>query len=459
MEQAKAIFAPTFPVPILIGLTLACAILLVIGLRRVHSMPARFAVLVIWLRILFDAAPFFTIQPLVAGISPNAMLSLATIGIGLLLLRPRDLAMAWLLPLYASILIAVLSFAANGWGAETIDFCLRILYLVTLTAVILEAARRDGSERLLWGFIIVLGSLVLLQLAAVALGMQKLTVSDNSVAYTGGFNHEANYSIMTGMALVCIMLLQKSGPMLKFALYLPFLAAMLAANYRTAIIAFFLPLAYVIFTDVNRWIAPRLRPVFVVALALAGIAAVATSGPIALGDRWVAVTDIVAHPTSIIRAPDAYSREEIRAASGRMYLFGLYYDRYDRASGLNKLIGFGSQSWTEFSKVYAQNTLLTTLVEFGLFGVAAVIAYWIMLLLLAARAAVGIRGSLVAVNVGLIVLNQSTMPMNLLEGIQLYALLGGLAAYHRVAAPGHHRRAEARRARYGTRTVVRDVHS
>ena len=453
MDQVKTIFAPTFPVPILIGLIFACAVLLVVGMRQVQSKQARFALLVIWLRIVFDAAPFFTIQPLVAGISPNAMLSLVTIGIGILVSKPRDFAMLWLVPLYASIFIATLSFAANGWGAETIDFCLRVLYLVVLSAVILEAARKEGSERLLFGFIIVLGSLVLLQLAAVALGMQKLTVSDNSIAYTGGFNHEANYSIMTGMALVCIMLLQTKGPLLKLVLYSPFVIAMLAANYRTAIIAFFIPLAYVIFKDLNQWLTPRLRPIFVILVGLASVATVATSGPIALGDRWVAVTDIITNPTSVIRAPDAYTKEEIRSASGRMYLFGLYYDRYARASGLNKIIGFGSQSWTEFSKVYAQNTLLTTLVEFGLFGVIAVIAYWTMLLMLAVRAAAGIRSSLVAVNVGLIILNQSTMPMTLLEGLQVYAVVGGLAAYHRATTPRQHQRADARRMRYGVRNV------
>ena len=76
-----------------------------------------------------------------------------------------------------------------------------------------------------------------------------------------------------------------------------------------------------------------------------------------------------------------------------------------------------------------------------------------MLLMIAVRAAAGIRSSLVAVNVGLIILNQSTMPMTLLEGLQVYALVGGLAAYHRATTPRQHQRTDARRMRYGVRDV------
>src|SRR3546814_9951905 len=65
--------------------------------------------------------PYTTLfRSLAAGLSGNALLSIAVTGFGLLfVVRPPNLALKWLLPVYALVLLALLSAGLNGDAARS----------------------------------------------------------------------------------------------------------------------------------------------------------------------------------------------------------------------------------------------------------------------------------------------------------------------------------------------------
>lgn len=451
MDQVKTIFAPTFPVPILIGLTLLCTVLLVLGWRRVGSIPAKMVLVTVWLRIVFDAWPFITIQPIAAGITPNALLSVATIGVAMLAMDRRRLLMLWLWPLYGLLCVAFASYAVNGGLGLFFDTALRLIYLITLTCLVATAVRAEGPERLSVGLLCVLSSLIVLQGAAVALGLEKLTEADNSKAFVGGFGHEANYSIALWIGLLPLFAARKTNALLRLLILGIAFVALLAANYRTAILAFALPAAVFFVATSLRVADRRLRPALLAAAALVAVVGTATLPAISVGERWSEIVSIAADPLAKIRPPTDFSRVDRREASGRLYLFSVYYYGWADADDLRKIIGHGASSWIAISPVYAQNTLLNYLYEFGIAGVVMTIFFWLSLFGLAWQAPSELRLHFMLLNIGLVILNLATMPMTLLEGLQLYAVTGGFLSYfaetswHRADSKADRRRRRRRR--------------
>src|SRR3546814_4284591 len=78
-------------------------------------MAGAFVVVALWLRTTAGAYHLYMFPPLAGGLSGNALLSIAVTGFGLLfVVRPANLGLKWLLPVYLLILLALLSASLNG---------------------------------------------------------------------------------------------------------------------------------------------------------------------------------------------------------------------------------------------------------------------------------------------------------------------------------------------------------
>lgn len=420
----KITFAPVFPLPLLLVLTLVGCGFLAYACRGLRSRSALFVVIALWLRMVFDAWPQITIHPLVAGLSLNAMLSIGTALVGLALIDRRHLLNVWLLPAYLMIAAILVSHAFNGDVMAMVDPVMKMIYMVVLMVATAEGLRFDGVGRLSSALLRMLGFLFVLEGAAVAFGLAKYTSTDNSTAYAGGFNHESNFALALALVIVPLIAAERLGAKAKIAILGLLTCGLMAANYRTVILGLLPIMLYLFVREALSFFVPKNRSVLIFGAVAAIGAAVLLTPSLNLGDRWGALGDLVSNP-GIMQEPESFTREEQRKVSGRAYLFSFYFHEFERSDTLHQMVGHGSESWKNVIRVYAQNTLLSYLYEFGILGVLAALSVWGALFLLGLR----IRSDLIVpfflLNVGLVAINMSTMPMTLIEGIALYGLTGG----------------------------------
>ena len=86
---------------------------------------------------------------------------------------------------------------------------------------------------LLWAF----APPLVYQALSIGLGVGKATESDGSISYIGGYNHEAAFSIVLVTCFAVASLAPRLNPVVRLGLLVACLAGILAANYRTSLIA------------------------------------------------------------------------------------------------------------------------------------------------------------------------------------------------------------------------------
>src|SRR3546814_12110461 len=92
---------------------------------------------------------------LAGGLSGNALLSIAVTGFGLLfVVRPANLALIWLLPVYLLILLALLSASLNGDVVGGINVAVKYAYMIGILIATFQAMRRDPEGRFLVGALV-----------------------------------------------------------------------------------------------------------------------------------------------------------------------------------------------------------------------------------------------------------------------------------------------------------------
>jgi len=173
---------------------------------------------------------------------------------------------------------------------------------------------------------------------------------------------------------------------------------------------------------------PRQRSIVLGAVLLVATATVSL-GAIAERDRFADIGFAISRGTSLIKPPGTFSTEERRTMSGRPAIWSQYLYAWYDGSPVRKMIGFGPETWGKAFRLYAHNTLVSTLYEIGVMGVFATLFLWGWMLALALMA----RGSpilvLAAAHLGFFILNMATMPMWMIEGMIYYGLLCGYTVY------------------------------
>jgi O-Antigen ligase len=256
----------------------------------------------------------------------------------------------------------------------------------------------------------------------------KASEADGSTSYIGGYNHEAAFSIVLATCFVIACFASGLSIWMRNAVLLALLVGMVLANYRTAILAF-APLAFVYFNlDILGRFPPRQRIILGVGvLMVTGVLALAAAWM--LRERFLDLFTTLSNIDALMKPQAEYTQEEHDLLSSRPYIWSGYVYAYLAGETKNYLLGFGPDSWIPVFRVYAHNTLVSMLYEYGLFGVFAISAIWATMLVMALRIKEGPRGKLVAAHLSFFLLNMATMPHWMIEGDLLYGIICGYTLF------------------------------
>lgn len=416
--------SPTLPPAVLHSATVILFLLLLRAVMMTPHASGRLLLVIVWLRYVMQAYHEITYTT-IGGVSINALGSLAVCGIGAIVLA-RQLGGIGRFPIIISLLIViVLSGLMNGAIMPAIETLLKWGYFVIVMLAVQDCIRRDGDARilglLLWAF----APPLIYQALSIGLGVSKATESDGSVSFIGGYNHEAAFSIVLVTCFAVASLAPKVNPAVRILLLAACFAGIFAANYRTSLIAL-APLAFGFFVFGIARGAGQGRRVIVSLIGLMAMAGGAVAANMVMSDRLADLNTVANETGDLVRPPEEFTEGERRLLSGRLYVWNQYLDEYSSGSDKQLLIGFGPDSWIERFGLYAHNTLVSYLYEFGLVGATLIVLIWLAMIWRTFRVRDwALRGQLICAHVAFILLNMATMPFWQIEGLIFYGLLCG----------------------------------
>jgi hypothetical protein len=418
---------PSFPTYVTLPVCGATLVLLIYHAVRMRDPYVTFILLAVWFRYSIATLHQYTYPPLVAGLSLIALTSIGVTVIGLSVIGARDLLLRRLIPIYGIIFVVIASAAANQAWVGAINASFKWLYVIVFAVSTYRALQRHGSDRVFRALAIVFAGPIVLQWLSVPWGLKTIN-EDGSSSFIGGYQHQQALSIILLTFLYVTCFTPRLGALASYARLAIVAVGLSLANYRTALLSAALPAASLAISKLVRKFAPGQTTVVfaflsvVAVFAFIGIAFVAQ-------ERFADLGTMVDKGASLIQPPQDFTGAEKRLFSGRVYLWSLYVDAYLNGDIINRLIGFGPETWVGRFPLYAHNTYVSYLYEYGVFGVAA----FVWLLLSNLFIAVGARGEerlmLVFCHIGFIILNMATMAVWTLEGSMLYALLLGQTWY------------------------------
>jgi hypothetical protein len=326
----------------------------------------------------------------------------------------------------------------SGIGNHTIprviDVGVKFGYLLVITISVYEGLIELGQRRMtnlmLWAFITPL----LLQALSIVFRVVKASEADGSLSYIGGYGHEAAFSVVlaTGLFIACFATGLKIWSRLTFVLV--FMGAIIAANYRTAILAF-APLIVTQFNiDLIGRFSPKQRSIIAVGFLIVSAIAVVGIGWV-FRERFLDIVTVVESFDELIKPQAEYTQDQKQLMSARPYIWAGYIEAYVNGSTLNHVLGYGPDSWIGVMNVYAHNTLVSALYEYGVFGIVAFCYLWATMLYAAMRTPRGVRGKLVAAHLSFLLLNMATMPHWMLEGDIFYGVICGYTLFMLLRPP------------------------
>jgi hypothetical protein len=180
--------------------------------------------------------------------------------------------------------------------------------------------------------------------------------------------------------------------------------------------------------DVISRFSPRVR--IIIGMVILAFTTLGLLGAIwLLRDKFADVATVLSDPGRLFKPPEEYTLDERRLLSSRAYLWANYIDGYLGGGIKNLVLGFGPNAWEDKFPVYAHNTLVSTLYEYGIVGVVGMLALWGTMFTAALLVKKGPKGKLLAAHASFLILNMATMPHWTIEGNLLYAIICGYTFY------------------------------
>lgn len=422
MYSTADLAGPSLPNWFLLPATGVFAVLTLYFVLRTHGRAARFLMLACWLRYTLSSLHQFTYNEPIPGVKWIALGSLAILGTGFFVLEKRRFLSR---PFYPVVLICglmLVSAVVNGSPGSAFEPMTRFLTFVVIAVALWQALETRGSavlKRLLLIFI----QPLTYQVASLVLGVPKSGELDGSLSYIGGYYHEELFSLIGATCFFVAMFAGNLGKIPRFAICMVSLISIAGANYRTTMLGI-IPLALVaLFTATPKAFAPSQRALARIMIIVAGIAMVGI-GSVAARERFSDLGAIT-QGAAIIKPPETFSWAERRELSSRPYIWSTYIYAYAAGSPVNKLVGFGPDSWQGKMENYAHNTVISFLYELGIAGVFAILLLWASMFRLALSADKRSRTLLIGGHLSFLVLNLATMAHWQVEGNMLYGLLSG----------------------------------
>jgi len=422
--------APQTPLPILLTLTCIFVVLLILMVRRSGSQAGGFLVVAIWLRVITGAYHFITFSPIFGGLSINALLSVATVAVGLLVIDRRAFTQQWMTPIYLLLIVVIASGILNRSPSGAIDMFFKWGYAVVLIAAAREAMMKVGPNRILMLTAYCYAPIFVLQAFSVALGRAKSTEDEGGLSYIGGYYHEAAFSMMIATFVLPVYLTTRAKFASKAAMVLMGLISAVLANYRTGIISI-LPLVIGLFMldGVSRF--DHKSRSFIVVLAIPVTLAITVILGSQLAERFNDLATLLGHTDLLLKPPREFLAEEKRMLSGRLYIWSTYIEAYLNGTDMQLLFGFGPNSWVGIFAKYAHNTMVSYLYELGVAGLLALLAVWGAFIAATLRIRDPfMRYKLLLAQLCFMLFNLATMPHWQIEGTILFALIQASVLYH-----------------------------
>lgn len=429
MNEGLAL-SPQLPLPVLLAMTFCFAPFLVLCLWQAKGTSAAFLLVAVWLRVVSGAFNEITFARIVGGLSINALMSVLTVTIGVMLVPKRHFLSFWVLPIYGLLVVIMISGLVNGSVMPAIEMSFKWGYVVVIVAATFQAMRENGMTRTLTMLMFCYLPIFGFQFVSLLFGIAKTGESDGSASYIGGYFHEAVFSVMALTFATLAYFSRKLGFSARFLLISIGTASIVLANYRTAIIAILpLMLGFFLVSGIGRFM-PRQRVIvfaFAMPLAVVFLAALAFSDSVQ--DRFGDIARLFLNSDEFFKPQSQFTVADGKVLSGRLYIWAGYIEGYMAASDIQLLFGLGPNSWAGVFRAYAHNTVVSFLYELGAFGVAALLAVWASAVwaIIKIRDA-SVRNQLLLALGGFLILNMATMPHwqvegNILFGITLATIL------------------------------------
>lgn len=413
---------PPLPSWFLLPATGIFAALTLYFIMRTRGRAARFLMFAFWFRYTLSSLHEFTYHEAIPGIKWVALGSLLIIGAGTLLLEKRRFLSRAFYPVALICGCMFVSAVINRMPMNAFEPITRFATFA-LIAVALWQALETGGSSVLRRLLLVFIQPLTYQVASIALGIPKSGELDGSLSYIGGYYHEELFSLIAATGFFVAIFAGQMGKRVRFAICLVALLSIFLANYRTTMLGI-LPIAMVaLFTALPRAFEPSQRSLARLLIVVSGLMLLGV-GATLQADRFSDLSAI-SHGTSLIKPPETFTWEERKELSSRPYIWSNYIYAYADAAPVQKLIGFGPDSWEGKMPNYAHNTLISFLYELGIAGVAAILMLWGTMFWLAWTTDERSRNLLLGGHLSFLVLNLATMAHWQVEGNMLYGLLSG----------------------------------
>lgn len=414
--------APMLGIPELAIGIFALLVLLWLGVTRRLSTPLRFLFLLMLLRYVLNFLHVYTIVPIAAGQSINALSTILFMVAGVWALGPRIFQLKYLAVFYIFTVLIVLSGVANQEYVGLVNALIRqvLFFSVAVAVFLLPDDDRFNFTVLTKAFAVPL----LYQAISLATGQFKATEGDGSVSYIGGYVHEATFS-MIPLALMVITVANRDITFRTKLLWCSIsLVSIVLSNYRTALLAA-LPMfgAFLISSiQVRRLSTTWLIRGGLVTAGIAGVVVLFTMNQ----DRFGELLMIADKIALLEKMPHEFTTPERQFLSGRLQLWSGYLHAAAEGKGLQPFIGFGPDAWKGVFEKYAHNMFVSFIYEYGISGVVLTIISMLTMIYYSLRCTPKYRIVLTSLHISYFLLTLSTMPNVNIEGVILYGLMCGL---------------------------------
>lgn len=406
-------------------MVIVCGVIAFKTCRNIANKYLLFVVVALWLRYTLAAFHQITYDPLIAGLSINALGSISVVLLGILVLPNITFRLRQYLVFYAFFAVIIISGLINSEYKGLINVLVKWGYFFTLSAAVFLSLRLQPAKVVFKTLLVPFLLPVSLQILSVLLGEVKATENDGSASYIGGYNHEAAFSmIIVGFILVLGWLERKvirfHAPLFFGAVFL-----LILVNYRTSMLAVLPVVLIFILTMLSERFESKYKlPVLAFAsIPLIMIGLILSSS---LAERFSDITVVFTNFDSLLKAPMYYSEAEKDIFSSRVYLWSQYLYAFFNGDFLHRLVGLGPEHWEGRFSHYAHNAYVSYIYEYGYLGITTFLGANFYLLKQALNNHSKILGRKLFFSVlGIMVMSLSTMPLWNIEGLICYALIAG----------------------------------
>ena len=415
----------------LITLATSCAtlVLALYVIRSLRDLRTTFVIVAVWARYVLAAFDEYTYSSLVAGLSINALSSIAVAGAGLALVPPRLYLrlLYYLVPLALLLIVIIVSGLLNTEYGGIIKDTMKWLYFAALLLLLYRAFVLFDADIVLRGLFIASLTPLVLQLMSIVLGQGSFDPTVGKTVYIGGYGGSAGFSLSLFTTLSIGALINWRYSFVSLAIAVICVGGVYLAHYRTTILAA-LPLTAVVASFLLlRWTPRIFRSLTLVYVLLigAGVAALAVQF---MPPKFLDIVVVLRSATELIKPPELFTPADRELFTGRIYIWAQYLAPWSAASPLVHVFGFGPEAWEGVQDKYAHNTFVSYIYELGLVGLLILCIFLFVQLMTAAMVRpVSLAWRLTAAQLGFLVANLATMPLWLVEGLILFAVLCALS--------------------------------